>query len=333
MMSEQKKLRELSNNVRIVGTLKSIDLEVKPNKNDPSVKQIMGSITVMVEDKVNNRVHEHDINLFAKESSKLFKGYLTVKNEFKAADVVGAEHADRVQITGSIDENIYMGSDGKLKEFNRNRGLFVNRVDAKSLEKQPGLANDESLAQIEIVVENIRPLTDKEGIETGEYAIDAFTVGYNNGVTKLKNIVIGQDLADVITENYEVGSTGKLTFALNNYVELEELEQEQDPFASQGGFGVTTDISNGPIKHYVRELRVIGGFPQYLDERALDEDDVKLAKQIRALKVQEIQNSVPATPQMNQAGKGGFGVNNSDPFADPFTGAGQIDISDDDLPF
>jgi hypothetical protein len=321
-MTEQKKLKELMNNIRVTGTLKSVDLEVKPNKKDPKVKQIMGSIVVMVEDAANGRVHEHEINLFAKDSSKLFKGYNTVKNEFKAADVVGKENADRVTVVGSIDENLYMGQDGELREFNRNRGLFVNRVTEQE-------TADEAIAQIELVITGLREKTDSEGIETGEFAIDAFTVGYNNGVTKLRNLVVGTDLADVITENYEVDSTGKLTFAMNNYVEFEEQE-DSDPFEEEeGGFGVQVDISNGPIKKYVRELRVIGGFPPYADERALEEEDIKFAKQIRALKVQEVKNSVPATPPASQSGAGGFGVNTTDPFASD----GTIDISDDDLPF
>lgn len=327
-MSEQKKLHELANNVRIVGTLKEVNLEVKPNKNDPKVKQIMGTIVVLVEDKENNCVHEHEVNLFAKDSSKLYKGYVTIMNEYKAADVVGKENADRIVVTGSIDENMYVGQDGTLKEFNRIRGLFVNRIDETAITRDPSLVNDSAIAQVEVVVENIRQLTDNDGIETGEYAIDAFTVGYNNSVVKLRNIVVGADLADVVTEHYEVNSTGKLTFAMNNYVELEE-RQEENPFTSnQGGFGIQVDISSGPIKKYVRELRVIGGFPPYLDERALDEEDIKFAKQIRALKIQEVKNNVPATPPV-QTGVGGFGAN-ADPFA---TNSQSIEISDDDLPF
>lgn len=335
-MTEQKKLRELANDIRIVGTLKSVDLEVKPNKKEPNVKQIMGSITIMVEDPAANLVHEHEVNLFAKETSKLYKGYVTIMNDFKAADTVGKENADRVTVSGSIDENIYMGGDGKLKEFNRNRGLFVNRIDEKMLAADQTLHGDSAVAQIEIVVENIRALTDKDGVETGEYGIDAFTVGYNNGVTKLKNIVVGQNLADVITENYSPGQTGKLTFSINNYVELQE-QQQQDPFAGQeGGFGVQVDISQGPIKKYTRELRVIGGFPPYFDERALEEDDIRLAQQIRQLKVQEIQNSTPSTPPIGQTGMGGFGTNapstgiGQDPFA---SNKGPIEINEDDLPF
>lgn len=327
-MTEQKKLRELANNIRMVGTLKEINLEVKPNKNDPKIMQLMGDIVVTVTDKVNNRIHEHKINLFAKHTSKLYKGYVTIKDQFKASDVVGVDAADRVVVTGSIDENIYMGGDATLKQFNRNRGLFINRIDENALAKDPSLAFDSAVAQLELVITNIRPNTDKEGLENGEYTINGITVGYNNGVHNIHRMVVGSDLADVITENYEVGNTGKLTFAINNYVELEEND-EPDPFAQQeGGFGVQVDISDGPIKKYVNELRVIGGFPPYFDEKALDEDDIKLARQIHALKVQEVKNSVPSTPAPKKQ-TGGFGAE-ADPFA---SGAKTIDISDDDLPF
>jgi hypothetical protein len=327
-MTEQKKLRELANSVRVVGTLKEVNLEIKPNKNDPKILQIMGDVVVTVVDKKNNRVNEHKLGLFAKHTSKLFKGYKTIMNDFKSSDVVGAENADRVQVTGSVDENVYM-SNGELKAFNRLRGLFVNRIDDAALAKNPNLANDEAIAQVEVLVKGITPKTDKEGIETDEFSIKAYTVGYNNGVHEIRDIVVGSDLADVITENYEIDSTGLLTFAINNYVEIEE-EQEEDPFASQeGGFGVQVDISNGPVKNYTRELRVIGGFPPYLDGRELQEEDIRLAKQIHDLKIQEVKSSVPDTPPA-QTGGNGFGTN-----ADPFAGgnSGPIDISDDDLPF
>ena len=333
-MTEQKKLRQMANNIRIVGTLKEINLEVKPNKNDASIMQIMGDIVVTVVDKKHNRIHEHKINLFAKHTSKLYKGYLTVKNQFKASDdIKSGEVADRVSVTGNIDENIYMGSDATLKQFNRNRGLFVNRVDEKALAKDPSLANDSAVAQLELVVTGIKAAADKEGIETGEYKIEGVTIGYENGVHNIHKMIVGEDLADVITENYEIGNTGKLTFAINNYAELAEVE-EPDPFAGQedGGFGVQVDISDGPATKYVNELRVIGGFPPYFDEKALDEDDIKLAKQIHALKVQEVKNAVPAAPPASKQQAGGFGT---DAAADPFaSGQGNtIDISDDDLPF
>lgn len=317
-MTEQRKLKELQNTVRITGTVKEINLEVKPNKKDPSVKQIQGNIVVqsIIGDKVNN----HRVELIAKESSKLFKGYDTIRKEAKSIDVSGKEAATRVTVTGSIDGNDYVSQDGQLHETNRIRGLFVNR-----LEGEQAAVPDAAIAQIELVVTGFRPIV-KDEEETGEFTIDAFTIGYNSSVIKLQNLVVGTDLADVITENYEENSTGKLTFQINNYVEV--VEKEVDPFEeAAGGFGVQVDLGN-EVRNYTRNLKVIGGFPPYLDERALEDEDIVFAKQIRALKLQEVLNNVPATPPTQP---GGFGNNG---FGDPFANDNKtIDISDDDLPF
>ena len=324
-MSEQIVLRELLNSQRIIGTLKEMNLERKQNKKDPSKMQIQGNIVVMSE--VAGKVSEHRIELFAFTTSKLAKGYETVMKEYKAADVVGKENATRVQVTGNIDINDYMNGEGKLITSNRNRGVFVNRIDDPSIQ-------DEALAQVELVITNVQPALDKDQLETGEYKLSGFTVGYNGTVIELKNMIVGTDLADVITEHYEVGSTGKLTFAVNNYVETIEGAPKEDDGAS--GFGMQVDLDN-TIKNYVRELRVVGGFPPYFDERAYTEEQVDLAKKTRALKLQEVKNAVPATPPK---AAGGFGVNGAAPSgngapADPFGGntGNPIDISDDDLPF
>lgn len=314
-MTDQRKLRELTNAVRITGTLKEMNLEVKPNKKDPTVKQIQGNIVVL--SVVDGKVNEHRVELFAKETSKLFKGYETVKNEYKSADVVGVENATRLTVTGSVDGNDYYGQDGQLREVNRVRGLFVNRVDDPSIQ-------DEAIAQIELVVKNLRPLTDREGIETGEYGIDAFTVGYNQSVIVLKNLIVGADLAEVITSNYQIGSTGKLTFNINNYAEVVEKPVSADA----GGFGIQVEIGD-EVKNYVRNLKVVGGFPPYYDERAFEEEDIVLANRIRALHLQELANTAATPP----AQSGGFGNTSFSKPAGSTAAPGSVDISDDDLPF
>lgn len=315
-MTDQKQLRELANNVRITGTLKEVNLAVKPNKKDPGVKQIQGNIVIIV--KIDNKVNEFRVELFAKETSKLFKGYQTVMNDYQPADKVGIDQADRLTVTGSINGNDYISGDGQLVETTRNRGLFVNRVTDPSVP-------DEAIAQIEIVVKNVKPLTDRDGIETGEYGIDAFTVGYGSSVTVLKNIVVPEKLVDVITENYQIGSTGKLTFKMNNYQEV--VEKPVDDAA--GGFGIQVDIGN-EATNYVRNLEVIGGFPPYFDERAYEEEDIALANRTRALHLQSVTNAAPDTPpqMLNGFGQAGFDKPAGSPAA-----PGAIDISDDDLPF
>lgn len=329
-MTEQKQLRELQNDIKIVGTLKEVNLEIGQNKKDPTKTQIIGDIVITQEDKVNNRVNEHVIKLFAFKSGKLFKGYETILRDFEAAEAAGI--TTRVIATGNINENMYF-TDGNLKQFNQLRGLFINRIDEKMLLKDPTLNHDSAVAQLEILVNGVRPVTDKDGIETGEYNVYGYTVGYKNSVHNLHDVIVGEDLADVITEHYEPGATGKLTFAINNYVELEEAAEEPEFAPEDGGFGVQVDISSGPIKRYKRELRVIGGFPAYFDDKAYDEDEIKFIKQIYDLRVQETKNAVPDTPPQGA----GFGTNaapqqgfNADPFANP----GMIPtISDDDLPF
>lgn len=322
-MSEQTvKLPELGNNVKIVGTLKEVNLEIKPNKKDPKVKQIMGDVVVTVIE--NNKVHEHKAQLFAKDSSKLFKGYKTIKDTYKPSDVYGTEDADRVSIVGSITGNDFMNGQGELISINKVRGLFVNRIEEKDIMKDASLANDMAVAQLELVVTGFQEIT-KDDVPTGEYKIGGFTVGYNESVTELKNMVIGADLADAVQSMYTDNSTGKLTFKMNNYVEV--VEKKKDGFDEVPGFGVQVDIA-GTVEKRVNELRVIGGVPPYYDERALDEDKIKLAKQVRALHLEEVKNAVPAAPPKTQTKPaGGFG---DDPFAQP----GQtIDIKDDDLPF
>lgn len=330
MSNEQIKLRELANGVSISGVLKEVNLEIKPNKKDPRVKQIMGNIVVMVNDQVRGVIHEHEINLFAKEGGKLYKGYVTIMNEYKPADQYGAANADLVTVTGSLDENVYV-SNGTLKEFNRIRGLFVNRVDA--LEKH------EAVAQLEVYIQSISDrevLQDGVGVPNGELNITALTVGYNNSVSKIGKIVVPANLADVIRENYIVGSTGKLNFEIVNYVE--QTKVEQDPMAASEGFGMQVEVSTA--KTYHRQFTVIGGFPPYYDERAISEDDARLMNQIRNVKIEEIKNSVPDTPP--STGVGGFGNANPGFGATPGFGAGgdpfaankgPIEVSEDDLPF
>lgn len=309
MTTATNKLRELENKLRIVGTLKEVNLQEKPTKKGDNA--IFGNI--IVETLIDGKLSNHRVELFAKETGKLFKGYKTILTQFKDSDTVGKENADRVSVTGNIDGNDYVNQEGKLISGNRNRGLFINRVTDQDL-------RDEAVAQIELVVTNTREVM-KNDEPTGELYIDGFTVGYNDGVIELRNMIVGQDLADVISDNYEPNSTGKLTFEINNYVVMEEKPKDE---AADTGFGQQVEMDT--FERRVRELRVIGGFPPHVDERAYELEDIQLAKKIRALHLQEVQ-STPATPPVTQSG--GFGAPG---FAAP-NGSAPIDISDDDLPF
>lgn len=82
---ENKELRQLQNNVQVIGTLKSKDLEVKTSKKGN--KYMSGNLVVL--SKFDNHVQEIKISVFMMESSKLFKGIETVKMNTKLLKMMG----------------------------------------------------------------------------------------------------------------------------------------------------------------------------------------------------------------------------------------------------
>jgi hypothetical protein len=296
---ENQQLRQLQNTVEIVGTLKSKELEVKTSK--AGNKYMTGKLVVL--SKFDNKVQEQVIRVFIMASSKLFKGVETVKNEYKTIEEHGEENADRIKVTGELKLNEYYGQDGTLRQFNEIRGVFFNRLDPAN--DQP----DKAIASIETVVEGYSEKMDKDGMPTGEYDVRCFTVGWGNEVIELKNVVIGSELAEAFMNLYQPGSTGRLTFKLNNYVETIEKEEEiqEQP---QHGFGSTEKVeTSNIINKYVNNLEIIGGDVPFMGSKEYTEEEIQAAKQVRALKLQELQKPAPATPPVNT----GFGAGATTP--------------------
>jgi hypothetical protein len=289
---ENEALRQLENTVEIVGTLKSKNLEVKTSKKGN--KYISGDLVVV--SKFDNKVQEHKVRVFVMESSKLYKGVETVKNEYKTIEDDGEENADRIKVTGELTLNEYYNSQGNLVQFNQIRGIFFTRL------KESDDTKDKAIAVIETVVEGFTQELDKENLPTGNYYVQAFTVGYGNEVIELKNVIVGKDLAQSFMDLYQPGSTGKLTFKLNNYVELEK--QQQESAAVQHGFGVTETIETN-ITKYVNNIEVIGGSIPYFGTKEYTPEEIERAKKLRQIKLQELSQPAPETPT-------GFGITSVD---------------------
>lgn len=291
---ENEALRQLQNTVEVIGTLKSKDLKERVSKNGN--KYISGDLVVV--SKFDNKVQEHKIRVYAAESSKLYKGIQTVMNEYKTIDDDGEENADRIQVTGDLTLNEYYNSQGQLVQFNQIRGVFFTRLN----ESKNKDLKDKAIAVIEAVVEGFTQELDKESLPTGNYHVKAFTVGYGNKVIELKNVIVGKDLAQSFMDLYVPGSTGKLTFKLNNYVELDE--QKQEDTAVQHGFGVTETISNN-IKRYVNNIEVIGGSVPYFGTKEYTPEEIERAHKLRQIQLQELNQPAPDTPT-------GFGTTSID---------------------
>lgn len=262
----QIKLRQLNNNVEVIGTLKSKELEIKTsaaNKN-----YITGKLVVQT--KIGNRFHEQIIKVFVMESSKLYQGVLTVMNEYR--------ELDRIKVTGTLKLCEYNNNQGSITSFNEIRGMYFTRL----------LNNDEphkALASIETIVESYTPKIGSDGAPTGEYYVKGFTVGYQNEIIELKNVIIGPNLYTPFKNLYFPGTTGRLLYQLNNYVEQPKTTQENQ------GFGDTSlSVSSDTNNNYVNFMEIVAGDTPFIDAKAYNPTEIATAKQLREKQLDEVKN-------------------------------------------
>ncbi|MGE7119733.1 hypothetical protein ACQKIC_05950 [Peribacillus sp. NPDC046944] len=305
----QPNLRQLKNNVEIIGTLKSKELEVK----DSAAGKTFISGKLVVQTITDEKVNEHVIKIFVMKSSNLYKGIETVKNEYKTIDQDGIENADRIKVKGTLKLNEYFGAQENLIQYNEVRGMYFQRLENNAKDQ------DHAIASIETVIEGFSEKLNEEQLPTGQYIVKGFTVGWNDEVIEFKNTFIDADLSQAFINLYEPGSTGRLSFKLESYAE--DGEQQQ---SITTGFGNTVEIEDifEPTKKYVSNIQIIGGDVPYVDSREYTSEEIETAKQIRLTKIQELKTKYNISiPQENNGfGQGATDQNEefqSKPFIDP----------------
>ena len=105
-LNMENNLRQATNSIVIIGTLKALD--VKEGSKD-GVKSI--SMTATISSKVGDQVHENKVNFFAKENSKLYKGYKTMATEYKV------EKDREIKSNEEIDVNSVEWKVSNLKKY------------------------------------------------------------------------------------------------------------------------------------------------------------------------------------------------------------------------
>lgn len=303
-------LRELQNNVEIVGVIKKIELEEKLSAAGKEF--ISGNVTIeVVESK--DRIHNIRVRVFSNKLKKngelngLFKGYKTVKDEYQPGDLV--------RVTGDLRLEEYYGRNNNLVSFNSVSATFFNRIEDNAENTR-----HRALATIESVIMQIISETDAEGLPTGDLRVSAFTVGYNGRVIPLNDVIINEQLGAQFKGMYTPGSTGLITYKINNYAELSEEEVDQE----QAGFGSAARVETNVVTEYVNNLEIIGGDLPYSDGvseyTALD---IEQANKNRELAKQALmqRNQAPSTPS-TPTGFGNAGTTNETP----------VSVTEDDLP-
>lgn len=278
----QIELRQLENNVEVIGTIKSKELEIKKSK--VGANYITGKL--VLESKFDSRVHEQIIKVFVMASSKFYPGILKVLNEYQVSD--------RIKVRGVLKLCEYYNNQGNLIQFNEVRGMYFNRLDTNSTDP------DKAAASVETIIDSFSEKLGTDGLPTGEYYVNGFTVGYKNEVVELKNVVIGPEIAGEFINLYQPGSTGQLFYQFNNYVEPNEQTGATERTHAFGKF-VAVETSNAD-KKFVRNIEIISGDFPYSNGREYTPIEIADAKKMRATAISNLVNkNNTLTSQKNTA--------------------------------
>ena len=313
-------LREATNNVEVIGTVKKVDLEEKKSKTGKDM--IIGS--VIIEVKEENKVHNIKLKTFsmklnkAGEVSGLFKGYKKVKDEYQVGD--------RVRATGSITLQEYYGQDGSLKSFNEIKALFFNR-----LEGDEANVPDRAIATVEMVIEGMTSEIEND-VPTGNLIVDSFTVDYFGNIVVLHGLKIGEELGAQFQGLYFPGSTGKITFKINNYAEVSKEEIKTENVA---GFGSQEKVEENIVTNYTSEFLITGGDLPYNDGvNEYTAEEIEQAHKNRELALQQLQQDAsPSVTPTTGFGQPAAGAEASkDDLTAAFTGGNTNTVSNGDIP-
>lgn len=260
-------MRQGRNQSVIIGVIKEKDVNYYYNTDGT----LSISIELTIESVFDGKIHTNRIRFFTKETTKLYKGYIKVANDYNVGD--------RVCIEGSIEMAEFVGRDGKLHTMNNLKGLYIKRL------KQDADIKDEVGAVVEAVVLGY---SDEivNGQVTGRKKVQLFTVGYNKSISELQNVYVEASQAEQFTRLYKPNSTGELFIKVNNYVE----EIEEQPVV---GFGIALNNMMSKTKT-VNELIIIGGEAPKLADNYTNEEITEM-KKIRELSTQE-KNKISAQP-------------------------------------
>lgn len=302
-MSETIELNQSKNTVEVTGLLKSVNFERK-EINEKAAITGNAVVEVVDGDKVNNIRVEVFSYKYTKNGTenKLYKGLVTVSDDFKTIDKHGRDEADLVRVTGKLSGNAY-ASNGDVIQSTRIQGTFFNRVENE---------DHSALAQVVLAINGFTDKMDADGMPTGTKNVEAYFVEYGNRIGKVVGLQVEGELADQFEELFAKGDTTELTMKIQNYVTKTESAKPSS------GFGVQKDLGGGS---FTSNFEIIGGSEAFQDGRELSEEEFEfvIAEYEKMLKAKETEGegskiSKGATTGFGNAKTGGASVN-------PFGGA------------
>src|SRR5699024_8867548 len=102
-----------------------------------------------------------------------------------------------------------------------------------------------AVANVETVITNIEDRLNDEDLPTGEKVITGFTVGYNEQIVELTDLIVPQSLAEDFVKIYKPKQTALLTLQfINRAVQGEQVDDNEEEEV-QSALGVLADTGPG----------------------------------------------------------------------------------------
>jgi hypothetical protein len=224
-------IKEMTNSVVVEGILSEIGLE-KADYTKDGIKHdcIRGDIKVKVVTPIVSGGEEVELEVpvrfFVKKltnagnENPAYTSLNTLMSSGKSIAAVGINEADCVRITGaSVRMQEYYTPDGRFVTYPSISASFVNVIKRSDMEPK-------AKAEVELCVQQMRRLTDKDGVETGVLQILGATVGYGEYTDVIPFVTSNPKYIAAIEASYSEGDTMKVVACLNFSSRVEKTYEE-----------------------------------------------------------------------------------------------------------
>lgn len=277
-------LKEADNKVMIEGILVENNVEEADyQKEGITYHCIRGEVVIRTTIQLSKddivRTVEIPVKVFANQNkkdgspNKLYAGLKKLITDYNSVSAVGEEEADYVRVSNAkIQMNEYVSQNTHdIVSFPQINGLFFQKIQKQNY-------NPTASFEITFVVANADFEVDRNGEETGKYAITGIVPGYGGKVDVVPFKAVTQNTIDVISTYWQPGDTVKALGKINFSSEVVTNTVESD-------FGEPQERS---YTKRVSELVIVGGKQDPLDEEfAYNETEIAEALKERKAIIEE----------------------------------------------
>jgi hypothetical protein len=211
---------EMTNSVVIEGILSEVGLErssyVKDGVTHNCVRgEIKVRVVMPIEQNAEPVELEIPVRFFTKKLTNAgnenpsYTNLCEIIDNAKSIATVGLDEADCVRVTGArVSMQEYYTPDGRLISFPAVNASFVNVIKRSDMEFK---AN----AEVEIVIQHMKHVVDKDGIDTGALQIVGATIGYGGYADVIPFVTSNPTYVQAIEATYSEGDSMKVVARMN----------------------------------------------------------------------------------------------------------------------